>query len=150
MWNAVPSMAANNSSSAVCVRFQPNVTPPSAGLTSTVRSPLSQVRRSRPVSPARYRPRSRERSGTVVPARRAMASKMSPVAERPASMPTYAGCTDPGTTPQTPGTRSGCRLIAMMQVEVPMTLTDVANPHAGANGVPVRVERAYRHGNARP
>ena len=46
-----------------------------------------------------------DNSATVVPARLAMASKMSPVAERPASMPVYFGCTDPGTTPHTPGIR---------------------------------------------
>ena len=53
VWKAVPSMAANSSSCAVGVRRQPSVMPLSSGFTSTVRSPLSQVRRSRPVSPAR-------------------------------------------------------------------------------------------------
>src|ERR1700759_625759 len=52
-----------------------------------------------------------------------MASKISPVADNPASIPVYAGCTLPGTTPQTPGTSSVFLAIAMMQVEVPTTLT---------------------------
>ena len=123
VWNAVPSIAANRSSCGVCVRFQPSVTPPSSGLTSTVRSPLSQVRCSRPVWPARYDARPSESAATVVPARRAIASKMSPVAERPASIPVSAGCTEPGTTPQSPGTHAALSLTAMMQVEVPITLT---------------------------
>ena len=123
VWNAVPSMAANRWSCGVCVRFHPSVTPPSSGLTSTVRSPLSHVRCRRPVSPARYRSRPSESAATVVPARRAIASKMSPVAESPASIPVSAGCTDPGTTPHRPGTQAAWSLTAMMQVEVPMTLT---------------------------
>src|SRR6267143_2227810 len=42
-------MAAKSSSWGVFARFHPKVIPPSSGLTSTVRSPLSQVSRSRPV-----------------------------------------------------------------------------------------------------
>ena len=53
----------------------------------------------------------------------AMASKMSPMAESPASMPVKRGWTLPGTTPQTPGMSSVFAAMAMMQVEVPTTLT---------------------------
>src|ERR1700739_4914419 len=105
------------------MRFQPRVTPPQSGFTRTVRSPLSQLRRNRPVCPARYFSSPRESSVTLVPARRAMASKISPVADSPASTPVNAGCTLPGTTPQTPGTRVDSFCIAMRQVEVPTTLT---------------------------
>ena len=52
-----------------------------------------------------------------------MASKMSPVAERPASIPVYSGWIEPGTTPQTPGIRLALSLIAMMHVDVPTTFT---------------------------
>src|SRR5207302_2230164 len=41
----------------------------------------------------------------------------------PASIPVYAECTLPGTTPQTPGTSPLSFAIAMMQVDVPTTLT---------------------------
>jgi len=52
-----------------------------------------------------------------------MAWKISPTAERPASMPVHLGCTLPWTTPQTPGTRRTEGVIPIMQVEVPTTLT---------------------------
>ena len=52
-----------------------------------------------------------------------MALKMSPTADSPASIPVRCGCTLPGTTPQTPGTRFGDSVIPMMQVEVPITFT---------------------------
>src|SRR5947199_3838245 len=52
-----------------------------------------------------------------------MALKISPVADRPASTPVYCGCTLPFTTPHTPGTSCACFVYAMMQVEVPTTLT---------------------------
>ena len=120
---AEPSMAAKSSSAAVWERSQPKVTPPRAGLTRTVRSPLSQVRRRRPVWPALRCAPSSVSAATVEPARRAMAAKTSPTADIPASMPTCAGSTDPGTTPQTPGTSVCLSLRPMMQVEVPMTLT---------------------------
>src|SRR6266849_2855144 len=58
-------MAAKSSSCAVWVRRQPMVTPLSSGFTSTVRSPLSQVSRSKPVSPARYRSRPCESAATL-------------------------------------------------------------------------------------
>ena len=80
------------------------VMPPTLAFTSTVRSPLSQVMRNSPVWPARYASSPRLNSATVVPARRAMALKMSPAADNPASMPVKRGCTLPGTTPHTPGT----------------------------------------------
>ena len=38
-------------------------------------------------------------------------------------MPVKPGCMEPGTTPQTPGMRVGWSPMAMMQVEVPTTLT---------------------------
>jgi hypothetical protein len=40
-------------------------------------------------------------------------------------MPLKPGRTDPGTTPQTPGTSVCCSLTPMMQVEVPMTVDDI-------------------------
>src|SRR5712671_2060590 len=58
-----------------------------------------------------------------------MASKISPVAESPASMPVYFGCTDPGTTPHTPGIRPVLSDIAMMHVDVPITLTTSPSLH---------------------
>ena len=59
-----------------------------------------------------------------------------------------AGWTEPGTTPQTPGIRLGFSPMAMMQVEVPTTLTTSPMRHAGADGVPMRVEGADGDGNA--
>ena len=66
--------------------------------------------------------RPRESSATGVPARRAIASKMSPVAERPASMPMRSG---PGPRHHTAysGNQSGFSPMAMMQVDVPTTFT---------------------------
>ena len=58
-----------------------------------------------------------------------MALKMSPTADSPASIPVRPGCTLPGTTPQTPGTRFGDSVIPMMQVDVPTTLTTSSVPH---------------------
>src|SRR5580700_10161414 len=52
-----------------------------------------------------------------------MALKMSPTAERPASMPVRCGCTLPCTTPQTPGTKLTDGVMPMMHVEVPTTFT---------------------------
>src|SRR5580704_7286077 len=52
-----------------------------------------------------------------------MALKMSPTAERPASMPVRWGCTLPCTTPQTPGTKLTDGVMPMMHVEVPTTFT---------------------------
>src|ERR1017187_10722427 len=57
-----------------------------------------------------------------------MASKISPVAERPASMPARPGSIEPSTTPHTPGIRLGFSPSAMMQVEVPTTLTTSPKP----------------------
>ena len=87
----VLSIAANSSSCAVEVSFQPSVMPPSSGFTSTVRSPLSQLRRSSPVEPARWLSIPCESAATVVPARFAMLSKISPVAASPASIPVSPG-----------------------------------------------------------
>src|SRR5580704_3427531 len=123
VWNAVPSIAAKSSSCAVVERFQPSVIPPSSGFTSTVRSPLSHVSRSRPLCPGMYASSPVESCATVLPARCAIALKISPVAESPASTPVFFGCTDPGTTPHTPGISCVESLIAMMHVEVPTTFT---------------------------
>ena len=79
--------------------------------------------RSRPVCPARYFSRPALRVFTSVPARAAIALKMSPTAESPASIPVRKGCTLPGTTPQTPGTSFTEGLIPIMHVDVPMTFT---------------------------
>ena len=58
------------------------------------------------------------------PARRAIASKISPVAERPASMPVQLA-DEPSPAPRRTlrESASACSLIAMMQVEVPTTFT---------------------------
>src|SRR5271155_531728 len=60
---------------------------------------------------------------TSVPTREAIALKISPTAERPASIPVRCGWTLPITTPQTPGTRFTDGVIPIMQVEVPTTFT---------------------------
>ena len=66
----------------------------------------------------------RRASATLMPARRAMASKMSPVAERPASMPVNCGMDAAGNDAADAGDRAAVSFaMAMMQVEVPTTLT---------------------------
>jgi hypothetical protein len=118
---------------------QPSVTPLNSGFTSTVRSPLSQAIRRSPVWPARYLSRSRESSATVPPAPRAMASNMSPVADKPASMPVRTGMN-----------RSGHHAAdAGNQLRPPADGHDAggsghhvhhsAQPHAGANRIPASV-----------
>ena len=89
--SAVPSIAANSSSCAVLCKFHPSVIPRRFGFTRTVRSPLSQVMRSKPVCPARYFSKPWLRVATSVPARAAIALKMSPTAESPASIPVRKG-----------------------------------------------------------
>ena len=79
---------AETSSCAVVVSRQPSVIPLSSGFTSTVRSPLSHVRRSRPVWPARYRPSLDDSVSTLFPVRDASDSNRYPHADNPASTPT--------------------------------------------------------------
>ena len=126
--NAVPSIAANSSSLAVCSRFHPIVIPPSSGFTSTVRSPLSSSAAAGPSAPActpsalrqrlHIRPRPPRNRLKDIPRRR-----------QPRLNPVNPGCTLPGTTPQTPGTSSVSRAIAMMHVDVPTTFTTSPSLH---------------------
>ena len=124
VWKAVPSMAANSSSWAVCSRFQPSVMPPRSAFTRTVRSPLSQVRRRRPVWPARYCSRPFESSLHVgVGAPR---DRLEDVARGRQARPRCPRASDrrcPARRRTRPGSGWCPRPSAMMQVEVPTTFT---------------------------
>lgn len=64
-----------------------------------------------------------ESSATLFPLRAASASNRYPVAESPASIPTYSGWIEPLTTPHSPGMRPAFFAIAIVQVAVPTTFT---------------------------
>ncbi len=148
MWNAVPSMAANSSS---CAR---------AGEVPAERDAAQlgiHQHRAVAVVPGQAQQaglagavlvEARESAATLVPARRAMASKISPVAESPASMPVLPGWIEPGTTPQTPGISAVLSRDGHDAGRGAHHVDHVAHPAAGADGIPMRVERAHGNGNA--
>jgi len=118
--------------------------PLSSDFTSTCRSPLSQVRRSKP-SRRRGSSATLGKAATVAPGAAPMASKISPVAESPASMPVRWGSIGFPEPRRNAGT----------------TLRPFADGHdagesdyvttwpsfdAGADRVPMRVKRAHRTG----
>ena len=89
-----------------------------------------------------------ENAATVVLARCAIASKISPVAESPASTPAILGSTEPGTTPQTPGISERCRDRDNTGRRADH-VHHIADAYARTNRVPMRVKSAYRNGNSR-
>ena len=145
MWNAVPSMAANSSS---CARVREAPAERDAaqfgihqhGAVAVVPGEPQQAG----LAGAVAAPGPRESSATVVPARRAMASKISPVAESPASMPVQRGMDRARHHAAHAGDQAALLADGHDAGGGAHHVDHVAQPHAGADGVPVRVERAHR------
>ncbi len=95
-----------------------------------------------PFVPRGSSPTSLDKAATAVPARLAIASKMSPVADNPASTPVFDGWIDPGTTPQTPGMSEVASANRHNAGRGSDHVDDIARPATRTDSIPVRIERA--------
>ena len=117
-------MAANSSSCAVCVELPAERDAAEFGIHQHRAIAVVPGQPQQSGLPGAVSSEPLRSAATVVPARRAMASKISPVAESPASMPRHSGM-DRSLARRRKRRESAptFRAIAMMQVDVPTTLT---------------------------